>query len=152
MFTDRLVFALENARRSGETIHLFLIDVDRFRRFNTEFGHEIGDLMLRSLAKRILSVLPASSTAFRIGGDEFMLLEVGPSVPDIEETADLLLGELSAPVILAGRETRITIDIGVISSNGYDNVSSIMQRIELALESAKQSPDQRFSIAWNEHA
>src|SRR5690606_201078 len=77
MFSERLVFALENARRSGDQMGLLFLDLDKFKVVNDELGHDIGDLLLKSVAKRLENAIPETATAFRLGGDEFTVLQVG---------------------------------------------------------------------------
>jgi diguanylate cyclase (GGDEF)-like protein len=139
MFSERLVFALENARRSGDKMGLLFLDLDRFKAINDELGHDIGDLLLKSVAKRLESALPETATAFRLGGDEFTVLQVGVSEEDMEKTAQAILQSFTEPLILAGRQLSISSSIGIAISDGHDNVSSIMKSADVALYRAKDS-------------
>lgn len=139
MFGERLQFALENARRSGDRMGLLFLDLDKFKAVNDELGHDIGDLLLKSVGKRLESVLPESATAFRLGGDEFTVLQVGVTEEDMEKTAQSILQAFTEPLILAGKQLAISSSIGIAISDGHDNVSSIMKSADVALYRAKDA-------------
>jgi len=146
MFSERLVFALENARRSGEQMGLIFLDLDKFKVVNDELGHDIGDLLLKSAAKRLEAALPASATAFRLGGDEFTVLQVGVTQHDLEVTAQSILKEFAEPLILAGKQLTISSSIGIALSDGNDNVSSIMKSADIALYQAKDAGRSNYKV------
>ena len=139
MFSERLVFALENARRSGDRMGLLFLDLDKFKVINDELGHDIGDLLLKSVARRLESALPDTATAFRLGGDEFTVLQVGVTEAGMEETAKRILQSFTEPLILAGRQLAISSSIGIAISDGNDNVSSVMKCADVALYRAKDA-------------
>ena len=139
MFSERLVFALENARRSGDRMGLLFLDLDKFKVINDELGHDIGDLLLKSVARRLESALPDTATAFRLGGDEFTVLQVGVTEAGMEDTAKRILQSFTEPLILAGRQLAISSSIGIAISDGNDNVSSVMKCADVALYRAKDA-------------
>ncbi|MCG8534899.1 MAG: diguanylate cyclase, partial [Pseudomonadales bacterium] len=146
MFSERLVFALENARRSGERMGLIFLDLDKFKVVNDELGHDIGDLLLKAAAKRLEAALPSTATAFRLGGDEFTVLQVSVTEHDFECTAQAILEEFAAPLILAGKQLTISSSIGIALSDGNDNVSSIMKSADVALYQAKDAGRSNYKI------
>lgn len=146
MFSERLVFALENARRSGERMGLIFLDLDKFKLVNDELGHDIGDLLLKAAAKRLEAALPSTATAFRLGGDEFTVLQVSVTEHDLELTAQAILEEFAAPLILAGKQLTISSSIGIALSDGNDNVSSIMKSADVALYQAKDAGRSNYKI------
>jgi diguanylate cyclase (GGDEF)-like protein len=139
MFSERLVFALENARRSGDRMGLLFLDLDKFKVVNDELGHDIGDLLLKAAAKRLETALPETATAFRLGGDEFTVLQVGATEQSMEATAKKILHNFAEPLILAGKQLSISSSIGIAISDGNDNVSSIMKSADVALYRAKDA-------------
>lgn len=139
MFSERLVFALENARRSGDQMGLLFLDLDKFKVVNDELGHDIGDLLLKSVAKRLENAIPESATAFRLGGDEFTVLQVGVTEEEMEKTANAILQAFTEPLILAGKHLAISSSIGIAISDGNDNISSIMKSADVALYRAKDA-------------
>jgi diguanylate cyclase (GGDEF)-like protein/PAS domain S-box-containing protein len=85
LFNDRLTQTLTRAKRSQSRMALMFIDLDKFKPINDEHGHEVGDWVLESVARRIESCLRISDTAARVGGDEFLVL-----LPDIKTSNDAL--------------------------------------------------------------
>jgi diguanylate cyclase (GGDEF)-like protein len=91
LLEDRLEQALHRARRSGETFALILVDLDGFKDVNDVRGHAAGDAVLRCLARRFESIVRASDTVARVGGDEFVVLSLGTSD---DEQAVALVGRM----------------------------------------------------------
>ena len=93
LLRDRLDTALSRARRSTARVAVLFVDLDRFKAVNDTFGHDVGDEVLVSVAKGILSALRSKDTVARLGGDEFVV--IAEELGDDED-----LGRLVAP---AGR-------------------------------------------------
>jgi diguanylate cyclase (GGDEF)-like protein/PAS domain S-box-containing protein len=86
LFNDRLRHSLAQARRDNTCIALMLIDLDKFKPVNDEYGHQVGDLLLMEVAKRMLEcVRRETDTVARLGGDEFVVI-----LPEIEKTQDAI--------------------------------------------------------------
>ena len=83
LFNDRLSQSLKRAKRDQSSLALMFIDLDKFKSINDTHGHEAGDMVLQTVAKRIESCLRASDTAARVGGDEFLVL-----LPDLQGSDD----------------------------------------------------------------
>lgn len=78
LLADRLERALLTAQRDNSTLALMFMDIDGFKQVNDNYGHEAGDVVLRTVARRIKAATRASDTLARVGGDEFVVL-----LPDI---------------------------------------------------------------------
>lgn len=91
LLDDRIDQALERARRTADAFALMVVDLDGFKEVNDIRGHEAGDQMLQSIARRLESVVRASDTVARVGGDEFVVLSIGTRT---EEEAAALVGRL----------------------------------------------------------
>lgn len=74
LLTDRFNQAAERAKRRKTLFGLMMIDLDAFKTVNDHYGHASGDHVLKTVARRLTSVLRASDTVARLGGDEFVLL------------------------------------------------------------------------------
>jgi diguanylate cyclase (GGDEF)-like protein len=112
LMLDRLQVALAGVRR-GRKVALHYIDLDRFKPINDTCGHAVGDLVLKSVSKRILGAVRETDTVARIGGDEFVIVQV-----DMESAADAEV--VARRVIASISETRFheDADITVNSSIG----------------------------------
>ena len=74
LLTERMEQALREAPRTGESIALLLLDLDRFKEVNDTLGHHHGDLLLCEVAARLTSLVRGADTVARLGGDEFAVL------------------------------------------------------------------------------
>lgn len=107
---DRLHLALANARRDGEHVAVCYVDLDRFKEVNDAHGHAAGDLVLRTVAQRLVAALRAPDTVGRIGGDEFVI--VTPRLASRDGAATVvarLRAALRGEVTLADG-TRVAVD------------------------------------------
>ncbi|HEX5538728.1 MAG TPA: diguanylate cyclase, partial [Methylophilaceae bacterium] len=71
LFVDRFEQDIKKAQRSGQSLTLMFLDLDRFKEVNDTLGHDIGDLLLRETAQRLQQCVRVSDTVARLGGDEF---------------------------------------------------------------------------------
>jgi diguanylate cyclase (GGDEF)-like protein/hemerythrin-like metal-binding protein/PAS domain S-box-containing protein len=100
LLLDRLQTSLARARRERCGVALLFIDLDNFKPVNDDFGHDVGDLLLKVCARRLVACLRPYDTAARFGGDEFVVL-----IPDVvqregaERVAERILLSLSEPFI-----------------------------------------------------
>ncbi|MGB5327348.1 MAG: diguanylate cyclase, partial [Gammaproteobacteria bacterium] len=79
MLRDRLDLAIKQAERTGETLIVMFLDLDRFKLINDSFGHVVGDQLLVEVAGRLKTEIRTGDTLARLGGDEFMLLLPQPT-------------------------------------------------------------------------
>ena len=91
LLDDRIDQALQRARRTADAFALMVVDLDGFKEVNDIRGHDAGDQVLRSIGRRLESVVRASDTVARVGGDEFVVLSLGTRT---EEEAAVLVGRL----------------------------------------------------------
>ncbi len=87
---DQLTRATAHARRRSEPVSVLMIDLDRFKQVNDQFGHDAGDRVLCALADCMRNVLRAEDVYGRIGGDEFMVILEGAD----EDAADAAMARL----------------------------------------------------------
>lgn len=137
----------------GELWCLLRVDLDGFKEVNDTFGHEVGDALLRQVARLIAHAAPAQAVVARTGGDEFCLL-----VPGCLESAAALAGELlrvvrSASVDVGGHPVHATASIGVASAGVDDAVPGATLGAGEPLEplSAAGAALQRAQVQGREH-
>ena len=114
LFSDRLQQALVQARRDQTHLALMFLDLDKFKPINDQFGHAIGDLLLKEVAVRLQYCVRNSDTVSRIGGDEFIVLL--PSIDaqqDAIHVAEKMHHALNQPFNLAGHRISISVSIGI---------------------------------------
>ncbi|MFM9915114.1 MAG: diguanylate cyclase domain-containing protein [Rhizobacter sp.] len=114
LFVTRLEKAMAHARRYGGEVSVLFIDLDDFKSINDRFGHDTGDLVLKTVAQRLLSIMREGDTVARIGGDEFVaLLGASTPPPQLVTVAEKLLGGIRAPIDIEGVEMTVGASIGI---------------------------------------
>jgi diguanylate cyclase (GGDEF)-like protein len=114
-----------------------LLDLDRFKPVNDEYGHEAGNQVLRQVAQRFSRVLPTGSVLARLGGDEFGVLMNG-NYAETLEVAHALRATLTYPFLIEGVEIRIGVSIGHVYNDGSGR---LLERADAAMYEAKRSGD-----------
>jgi diguanylate cyclase (GGDEF)-like protein len=134
---NRRRFISEFERFQKDTGSLLILDLDGFKPVNDRLGHQVGDQILRQVAKRFERVIPRGALLARLGGDEF-----GALVPGDEgfETAVALRATLSFPFRIDGNEIALSVSIGEAridpSESGEPN---LLRRADEAMYLAKRS-------------
>ena len=141
LFTDRLHQALAIDKRDNAKLALMFIDLDRFKPVNDEFGHDVGDLLLKAVAQRIQDCLRESDTVARIGGDEFVvLLPIIRAEKDALEAAEKIRCSLNQPFELAGHCLSISSSTGIaIYPEHGDDEKQLLKNADDAMYYAKSA-------------
>nr|WP_295499072.1 sensor domain-containing diguanylate cyclase [uncultured Ralstonia sp.] len=114
LLRDRLFVAIQTARRARSQVAVVFVDLDRFKPINDEYGHGMGDLVLKATAMRLRSGLRASDTVARLGGDEFVaILTHCQTRDDVEQTVERLIEQLQAPFRMEGHVLSMSVSAGV---------------------------------------
>src|SRR5713101_2446648 len=114
LLNDRLTQVITSARCHGTGLAVLFVDLDRFKHVNDSFGHAMGDVLLQSVAHRLLACVRVSDTVSRLGGDEFVLvLSELDQVEDAAITANKVLTVLTASHKVAQHDLDVTVSIGV---------------------------------------
>ncbi|BCK86628.1 hypothetical protein MIZ01_0392 [Sideroxyarcus emersonii] len=141
LFTDRLQQSLAIARRNKSQLAVMFIDLDHFKPVNDTLGHDVGDLLLKEVAVRMLRCVREVDTISRIGGDEFIVLLSGMGKEqDVMMVAEKILYSLDQPFELAGHEIHISSSIGIALYPAHgDEDKSLLKNADIAMYFAKQS-------------
>lgn len=131
--------SLEWARTHGSELSLMVFDVDHFKRVNDQYGHAVGDLVLKRMAKVSQSALRAGDKVGRTGGEEFLVV-----LPNANREAALVVGERVRASIEAADFTDIhewldpTISVGIAEYAASDrDVTAVIDRADVAQYRAK---------------
>ena len=140
LFRDRVEQAVSISRRHDrQDAAVMFLDLDRFKMVNDTFGHDVGDLLLREVARRLRAAVRESDTVARLGGDEFTVLLPELAGPEgAAAVADKILEATREPCHIAGHELFITTSIGIAlyPRDGTD-VDSLMKRADEAMYQVK---------------
>ena len=113
---------------------LLLLDLNQFKPVNDNYGHEVGDQLLREVARRFARAIPEGSILARLGGDEFGILIPGPLELTLE-AAHALRASLSYPCQIRGQRISVGVSIGHVYNDGAGN---LLKRADDAMYRAKQ--------------
>ena len=114
LFNDRLRNAIAQARRHAWRLAVLFIDLDDFKSINDTHGHDVGDLVLSTTAKRLQSMVRGSDTVSRRSGDEFLVLMLEAKDDDsVTALAEKLLAALEEPLETEGATLTVRASIGI---------------------------------------
>jgi diguanylate cyclase (GGDEF)-like protein len=141
LFQDRLDNAMERARRSGTTVALMQVDLDRFKEVNDTHGHHVGDLLLQHIGMLLTHRVRRSDTVARTGGDEFSIILESPSQrEDAESVAESLVRILAEPFQLAGKSIQVGASIGIaVFPQDAEDAHTLCIEADQRMYSVKQS-------------
>jgi len=142
LFADRLTHAMHLRARDGRNVAVLSLDLDDFKLVNDSLGHPSGDAMLRAVADRLSSVVPAGDTIARLGGDEFaLLIEDGPA--PAEEVAQRVVEVFDKLFFLDGDEVYMHPSVGLaiapLAADGELDADELLKRADLAMYTAKRA-------------
>ena len=148
LLTDRLAQAMALAQRHGKKVALMYLDVDNFKHINDSLGHAIGDLLLQSIAHRLLTCVRLSDTVSRQGGDEFVvMLPEAEDVLDAAHTAKKLIAAVAKPHLIADHQLHVTLSIGIslYPDDGKD-VETVLRNADIAMYQAKKGGRNNYKL------
>ncbi|MFT0862374.1 GGDEF domain-containing protein [Ancylobacter sp. G4_0304] len=146
-FDTLLPSRIELARRRKQALTMVMLDIDHFKNVNDHFGHEWGDEVLRHLGRMLDVHKREEDIAFRIGGEEFVV--VAPHTP--LEQAGALAERLRVtiehtPLEKKGRRIAITVSLGVAQLRPEDDLAILLARADEALYRAKHHGRNRVCL------
>lgn len=135
---SRVAELAQQSQLSGEPIGLILADLDHFKQVNDSLGHAIGDAVLKDVAYVLRKQLRAFDLAYRLGGEEFLVLLPGADVAQTELLAEQLREAVSARSVGGGVE--VTLSLGVSASERGDafDYAAVFAEADAALYQAKR--------------
>ncbi len=148
LFKDRVVNAINLAKRTGGLISIIFIDLDNFKSVNDTIGHDGGDQLLKEVARNLKSRVRKSDTVSRFGGDEYMImLNNIKDEEDISRIADKVLSIFAKPFIIQGQEFFVTgsLGISVYPIDGEDP-KTLIKNADTAMYQAKSKGKNRYAF------
>lgn len=137
---------IQRARRYGTSLAMIMMDVDKFKRVNDTFGHDVGDQVLCELARIGLANIRSFDSLARVGGEEFAFILPESSLEAAGKTAERLRSAVEAQAIKVGaHQVFMTVSLGVaVLNEDMVQVEDLYKAADLALYRAKQ--DGRNSV------
>ena len=148
LFSKLLTQGIAQAQRSGRSLVVMFLDLDRFKTINDTLGHDVGDELLVEIARRLKDALRDSDVVSRQGGDEFVMM-----LPDLAEArhaanvAQKILTATARPFTLLGNEFSVTASIGIAicPDDGADE-QSLTKHADVAMYHAKSLGKNNFQF------
>jgi diguanylate cyclase (GGDEF)-like protein len=129
---------LAHARRAAETLHVALLDLDHFKRFNDSHGHQAGDRLLKEAAAAWRAQLRTADLIARYGGEEFAVLLQGGNAAQAAEVLKRL--RVATPLDQ-------TVSAGLVTWDGEEQAEALVGRADAALYEAKRTGRNRVVVA-----
>lgn len=145
-FRAHLERAMDRSERYGFKSALLYINVDQFANVNDNYGEADGDLMIKTISRRLLNKMRSTDSIARLGGDEFALvLEDVNSSADVETIAEKMLVSISAPMLLSDQQVSVEASIGaaIFPDDGRE-FSDLVDNARSAMQQAKSVNGGKF--------
>lgn len=141
LYQYRLNQALTRAQRLETQCALLFIDLDKFKPVNDQYGHDVGDQLLKQVAQRLILCIRDNDTIARLGGDEFVvIIEDLEEIKNIHVIADKINANISEPYFTSGITLEISCSVGIcIYPQDGQNTVELTRAADKAMYSAKKS-------------
>lgn len=152
LFTDRTEQTLASAQRHQSGCALLMIDLDHFKIINDSLGHNVGDLLLKAVAERLLSVFGKGFTVARLGGDEFaVLVDSCAQVSQAAVLAQQVLEVMKGAFDVDKHQLFISASVGIsVFPSDALNAEQLLRNADSALFKAKSSGREGYALYTEE--
>jgi len=146
---DVLQAELRAAERSGQPLACLMLDLDHFKRLNDTFGHDVGDAVLRGVGDILAHAVRGDGVAFRMGGEEFLLLMPGMTLEAAAERAERIRERIEGLEIRhdGAQVGPISSSIGIAAHPEHGGAETLIQTADAALLRAKKQGRNRIEVA-----
>ncbi len=147
LFRERLLHGLQK-QASDKLTAVLCLDLDNFKSVNDTLGHQFGDELLRSLAKRLPRILREGDTLARLGGDEFAIILPGlDREEDIREIALRLIEAVRPAFHIDGHTLTVGVSVGIaVAAHRQGDADQLLRHADMALYEAKRNGRNRLAF------
>jgi diguanylate cyclase (GGDEF)-like protein len=143
-FDKQLTRAMHHANRQQSRVGLILGDLNKFKAINDSYGHQIGDLVLKHVAKAMSVSVRDSDSVFRFGGDEFAIIVENASDNSLHIIESRIKIAIDNDALLA--KYQLSCSLGCTFMNRADNEYSVFERADQALYRQKMNMKRHFNV------
>lgn len=136
-FWGNLNETIEDAAKNNSAVTVMLFDLDRFKEVNDTYGHDAGDMLLRQISQRLISMGLIYDTLYRLGGDEFAFLSSGLTENCAVLRAQNICDAINQPYTIYNTIIHITTSVGIVISDTERRSDYLYKFADLALYEAK---------------
>ena len=139
LLQDRLEHAILSSKRNTLMVAVLLIDVDRFKLINDSLGHEIGDQLIRALAKRLQESMRPMDALCHLSADEFAVVCEDITAPqEAARVAKRLISAMHHPFTVDGTQLTLSVSVGIsLSPTDGESAQSLLRNADTAMHNAK---------------
>ncbi len=147
-FFDHANLIFENSKRYGTPFSLLVMDIDFFKKINDTYGHDAGDLVLKSFADVLRKSIRQSDLPARFGGEEFVLLMSNTNLQQAKVVAERIRTNFqNSLIVYEGNEIKATLSGGLASfPAGVEKIDELIKMADEALYKAKESGRNRIEV------
>ncbi len=144
---DRITIEINRSIRNGTLLAVMLMDLDKFKSVNDNFGHNTGDILLKEASDRAKAILRKIDTIARLGGDEFVIiLSDLKSIADCEDIARRIIEEVSRQYVIEQKVIEISPSIGIsLFPEDGNEADVLIRKADIAMYKAKSMGGKSFS-------
>ena len=148
LLSDRLEHAILAAKRNNDGLAVLFMDLDRFKIINDSLGHDVGDELLKAVAKRLENIGRDIDTVARLGGDEFIYLAESIAKPEgAARIAEKIHQAFEAPFTLNQHVLHVSTSIGIcIYPNDGTESSQLLKNADVSMYHAKEKGPGHYSF------
>jgi diguanylate cyclase (GGDEF)-like protein/PAS domain S-box-containing protein len=134
------------AKRDHVKAAVMSMDLDKFKDINDTFGHDIGDLALKTVSLRTNALVRGSDTLFRVGGDEFMFIALGTEhIESIAVMAQRILDSFTEPLVVENEKLFLSTSIGIaVYPDDGEDLATLTKKSDIALYCSKDRGKHQF--------
>lgn len=142
---------IELAKRYEQSMAVLMVDLDHFKCINENFGHTLGDKVLKQLVQTIKNEIRGSDIVFRHGGEEFVVLLTNTNQATALEVAERLrLSVNKMEMERDGKPVNASVSIGVSMLHPDDTVKRILERADFAMYNAKSEGRDQVKVCFEQ--
>ncbi|MGD8990507.1 MAG: diguanylate cyclase [Desulfobacterales bacterium] len=148
-FYEQLDKEIKRSIRYLHPISLIFIDVDNLKEINDNYGHMIGDKILRLIAKRIKAFLRSNDSAYRFAGDEFTLILPETTAIEAKFVANRILSKFANESFVVNKfeVSKMTLSIGIAEYQMNEGNQQLVHRADMTMYEAKQQGGNRVIVS-----
>ena len=138
-FIEQIELEFKRSKRYSRDLSLLMLDIDHFKLVNDNYGHQIGDIVLRKISSVIINLLRDSDLAFRYGGEEFMII-----LPETKSEDAINVAERMKQEIMNTQHNYSSINFTVTASFGIVSIKDMMDKFETIDDIIKKVDDNLY--------
>ncbi|QOK28244.1 diguanylate cyclase [Cytobacillus oceanisediminis] len=148
LFEERLNHAIESANFNKGLVAVLYLDLDGFKQINDTFDHDLGDLLLKEVARRLTGCIGNKDTVARLAGDEFTILLPETTIDNAKHVAERIIDILSNKVSVQNVVISITPSIGIAFCDDFNmDVRNLLKYADEAMYQAKQNGKNNYQVS-----